>query len=120
MSRCLRDSRMRKRSKGSVAAPDSDDNASDVNSSVRESGENSSKAKRSTYVILALFVLIIQGSWAVHHYQFEVLPQPLTAQQAGKRGFSEEEAMKHVKALTELGPHPVGSDVLDHALQVFF
>lgn len=108
---------MRKRSKSSGAAPVNDVNTNAVNTSVAETSDNSGKAKRSTYVILALFVLIIQGSWAVHHYQFEIMPQPLTAEQAGKRGFSEEEALKHVKALTELGPHPVGSDVLDHALQ---
>lgn len=48
------------------------------------------------------------------------MPPPLTADQAGKRGFSEFEAIKHVKALTELGPHPVGSDALDRALQVVF
>ncbi|KAM7504429.1 hypothetical protein LguiB_003333 [Lonicera macranthoides] len=82
-----------------------------------KSNDNVVSPKRSTYLILALFVLVINGSWAVHHYQFESLPEPLTAKQAGKRGFSEEEAMKHVKALVELGPHPVGSDALDVALQ---
>lgn len=76
------------------------------------------RTKRSAYVILALFVLVINGCWAVHHYQFEAMPVPLTADQAGKRGFSEEEAMKHVKSLAGLGPHPVGSDALDLALQV--
>lgn len=76
------------------------------------------RTKRSVYVILALFVLVINGCWAVHHYQFEAMPVPLTADQAGKRGFSEEEAMKHVEALAGLGPHPVGSDALDLALQV--
>lgn len=75
-------------------------------------------AKRSTYVILALFVLVINGSWAVYHYQFESLPAPLSAVQVGKRGFSELEAIKHVEALTQFGPHPVGSDALDRALQV--
>ncbi|KAF7132164.1 hypothetical protein RHSIM_Rhsim09G0151500 [Rhododendron simsii] len=75
------------------------------------------RTKRSAYVILALFVLVINGCWAVHHYQFEAMPVPLAADQAGKRGFSEEEAMKHVKALTGLGPHPVGSNALDLALQ---
>ncbi|KAK3011593.1 hypothetical protein RJ639_011428, partial [Escallonia herrerae] len=79
--------------------------------------DSSRSPKRSGYAILALLVLIINGSWAVHHYQFENMPEPLSAEQAGKRGFSEEEAMKHVKALTELGPHPVGSDALDVALQ---
>jgi hypothetical protein len=43
---------------------------------------------------------------------------PLDAEQAGKRGFSEALALKHVKYLTGLGPHPVGSDPLDHAIQV--
>ncbi|KAK3017384.1 hypothetical protein RJ639_006319 [Escallonia herrerae] len=79
--------------------------------------DSSRSPKRSGYAILALLVLIINGSWAVHHYQFENMPEPLSAEQAGKRGFSEEKAMKHVKALTELGPHPVGSDALDVALQ---
>ncbi|KAI3470469.1 hypothetical protein Pfo_027132 [Paulownia fortunei] len=74
-------------------------------------------AKRSSYVILALFVLVIYGAWGVYHYQFESLPAPLTLKQVGKRGFSEYEAMKHVKALTQLGPHPVGSDALQSALK---
>ncbi|KAK1355488.1 Endoplasmic reticulum metallopeptidase 1 [Heracleum sosnowskyi] len=119
--RCLLYISMRKMSKSSGAARDTDAvNTDAVNTSVEETSDNSGnsgKAKRSTYVILSLFVLIIQGSWAVHHYQFDILPRPLTAEQAGKRGFSEEEAFKHVKALTEFGPHPVGSDVLDHAVQ---
>lgn len=75
------------------------------------------RPNRSAYLWLALFVVTINFSWAVHHYQFESMPMPLSADEAGKRGFSEEEAMKHVKALTELGPHPVGSDALDLALQ---
>ncbi|XP_076936281.1 uncharacterized protein LOC143603348 [Bidens hawaiensis] len=74
-------------------------------------------AKRSGYVILAAIILITQGIWVVHHYQFERLPDPLSAQQVGKRGFSEEEAMKHVEELTRLGPHPVGSDKLELGLQ---
>lgn len=72
---------------------------------------------RSGLVLLALFLVAIHASWAIHHYQFQSLPVPLTADQAGKRGFSEEEAMKHVKALTQLGPRPVGSEGLDLALQ---
>lgn len=74
-------------------------------------------AKRSGYVVLALFILITQGIWAVYHYQFESLPEPLTADRVGKRGFSEEAAMKHVIELTKLGPHPVGSDALELGLQ---
>lgn len=74
-------------------------------------------ANRSSYAILTLFGLIIYTSWSVYHYQFEVLPVPLSAEQAGKRGFSELEAIKHVKALAELGPHSVGSDALDLALE---
>ncbi|KAL6977245.1 hypothetical protein U1Q18_026041 [Sarracenia purpurea var. burkii] len=80
-------------------------------------GDGVRSPKRSANVIFALFVLVINGCWAVYHYQFESMPVPLTADQAGKRGFSEEEAMKHVKALIKLGPHPVGSDALDLALE---
>ncbi|KAL6501104.1 hypothetical protein OROHE_025301 [Orobanche hederae] len=74
-------------------------------------------AKRSSYLIFALFVLVIYGAWGVYHYQFESLPPPLSPKQVGKRGFSEHEAMKHVKALTRLGPHNVGSDALESALK---
>ncbi|KAJ9553834.1 hypothetical protein OSB04_017879 [Centaurea solstitialis] len=80
-------------------------------------GKDVVTAKRSAFAVLALFVLVIQGIWAVHHYQFESLPAPLTAKQVGKRGFSEEAAMKHVEELTRLGPHPVGSDALELGLQ---
>ncbi|EPS60097.1 hypothetical protein M569_14706, partial [Genlisea aurea] len=72
---------------------------------------------RSSYSILTLFVLAIYGAWSVHHHQFEALPPPLSLQQAGKRGFSEQEALKHVEALTQIGPHPVASDELQIALQ---
>lgn len=77
------------------------------------------RTRRSPVVWLTLFVLIIYSSYAVYQYQFESMPLPLTAEQAGKRGFSEVEALKHVKALTQLGPHPVGSNALNLALQVF-
>ncbi|CAA0825312.1 Zn-dependent exopeptidases superfamily protein [Striga hermonthica] len=73
-------------------------------------------AKRSSFVIFALLVLAVYGAWGVYHYQFERLPIPLSSQQVGKRGFSEHEALKHVKALARLGPHPVGSDALESAL----
>lgn len=46
------------------------------------------------------------------------MPAPLAAHHAGKRGFSEVEAIKHVHALTKFGPHPVGSKALGDALQV--
>ncbi|XP_021747403.1 endoplasmic reticulum metallopeptidase 1-like [Chenopodium quinoa] len=74
-------------------------------------------ANRSSYVMLTLFALLVYISWSVYHYQYEVLPVPLSADKAGKRGFSEIEAMKHVKELTQLGPHSVGSDALDPALK---
>ncbi|KAK6929195.1 Peptidase M28 [Dillenia turbinata] len=73
--------------------------------------------KRSTQLILTLFLLVAYSSWGVFHYQFQSLPMPLRAEEAGKRGFSEEEAMEHVKALTKLGPHSVGTDALDLAVQ---
>ncbi|KAI3913589.1 hypothetical protein MKW92_043245 [Papaver armeniacum] len=73
--------------------------------------------KRSSLVWISLLCVFIYSSWAVHHYQFDVLPRPLGIKQAGKRGFSEELAIKHLKSLADLGPHPVGSDALDLALQ---
>ncbi|XP_043705900.1 endoplasmic reticulum metallopeptidase 1 isoform X2 [Telopea speciosissima] len=79
--------------------------------------ERGESPKRSAFLWLALFIVIVNCSWGVHRYQFQTLPVPLSADQAGKKGFSEYEAMEHVKALTELGPHPVGSDALDLALQ---
>ncbi|KAL6126468.1 hypothetical protein ACLB2K_074517 [Fragaria x ananassa] len=72
---------------------------------------------RSPFVCLTLFAVLIYSSYGVYHYQFESLPVPLTADQVGKRGFSEFSARKHVRALTELGPHPVGSDAITLALQ---
>ncbi|KAJ8506521.1 hypothetical protein OPV22_007407 [Ensete ventricosum] len=44
-------------------------------------------------------------------------PRP---QEQGKRGFSEVSALEHVKYLTKLGPHPVGSDALELAVQYVF
>ncbi|CAA6655257.1 unnamed protein product [Spirodela intermedia] len=81
------------------------------------SEDSKQSVRRPPILFLALLILLINGSWAVYHFQFKVLPVPLSAKQAGKRGFSEELAMQHVKALTKLGPHPVGSDALDLALQ---
>jgi len=80
--------------------------------------QSQSGPRRSPLVWLTLFALITYSSWAVYQYQYENLPPPLTAEEAGKRGFSEVEALKHVKALTQLGPHSVGSEALDLALQV--
>lgn len=103
---------MRQRSKGSAQSKPS---------SIPETSNSEDTvvlvAKRSEYVILALFVLVTYGTWSVYQHQFLNLPKPLGAEEVGKRGFSEHEAIKHVKALTQLGPHPVGSDALDHALQ---
>ncbi|XP_065871502.1 uncharacterized protein [Euphorbia lathyris] len=73
--------------------------------------------RRSEFVWLILFGVLIYSSWAVYNLQFQTLPLPLTADQAGKRGFSEVEAMQHVRALTQLGPHPVASHSLDVAVQ---
>ncbi|CAN1797941.1 Endoplasmic reticulum metallopeptidase 1 [Linum perenne] len=74
-------------------------------------------ARRSGSVWLIMFVALMYSSWVVYNYQYDSLPPPLTAEQAGKRGFSEVEAMKHVQALTQFGPHPVGSDALERALR---
>lgn len=83
-----------------------------------DSGVRPSNPRRSPAVWLTLFAILVYCSWAVYYYQFENMPVPLPAELAGKRGFSEVEAMKHVKALTDFGPHPVGSDALDLAVQV--
>ncbi|TKY51585.1 Endoplasmic reticulum metallopeptidase 1 [Spatholobus suberectus] len=73
--------------------------------------------RRSSFVWLALLLIITYSCSSIYHHQFQSMPVPLTAEEAGKRGFSEIEAFKHVKALTEVGPHPVGSEALHHALQ---
>ncbi|KAL9227006.1 hypothetical protein vseg_002754 [Gypsophila vaccaria] len=73
--------------------------------------------KRSAYIILALIGLLMYTSWTVYYYQYQVLPPPLTPHQAGVRGFSEFDSMKHVVALAGFGPHPVGSHALLHAFQ---
>ncbi|XP_041023235.1 LOW QUALITY PROTEIN: endoplasmic reticulum metallopeptidase 1 [Juglans microcarpa x Juglans regia] len=106
---------MRRRLAGSSSSKPEASAADDEDVQASVSVEN--RPRGSTVVWLTLFLLIIYCSWAVYHYQFENLPLPLTTEQAGKRGFSEVEALKHVKALTQLGPHPVGSDALDLALQ---
>ncbi|CAL9752585.1 unnamed protein product [Musa acuminata subsp. burmannicoides] len=82
--------------------------------------EQGGKPARSAFLWVALFVLFLNSSWAVYHFQFESLPLPLDAEQAGKRGFSEVSALEHVKYLTKLGPHPVGSDALELAVQYVF
>ncbi|MCL7037503.1 hypothetical protein MKW94_024799 [Papaver nudicaule] len=82
-----------------------------------ESKKTETLYKRSALVWISLLFVFAYSSWAVHHYQFQVLPRPLSIKQAGKRGFSEEMAIKHVKSLADFGPHPVGSDALDLALQ---
>lgn len=64
----------------------------------------------------ALLIVILQVSWFVYYFQFVKLPKPVSALDAGKRGFSEQSAYKHVKVLSNLGPHPVGSEALDRAI----
>lgn len=56
--------------------------------------------------------------WLLCRYQTEVLPWPVSEKAAGVRGFSEQRALRHVKALTAFGPHPVGSQPLHNAVQV--
>ncbi|KAJ3680230.1 hypothetical protein LUZ60_016508 [Juncus effusus] len=76
-----------------------------------------SNPKRSTFLYFSLLILFANASWAVYHLQSETLPLPISADQAGKRGFSEESALKHVQYLADLGPHSVGSDSLDLAVK---
>jgi len=83
-----------------------------------DSNDDRRKHRRGAYLLLGLLIIFLHGSWSVYQIQFGSLPLPLDAEQAGKRGFSEVSALKHVKYLTGLGPHPVGSDSLDRAIQV--
>lgn len=94
-----------------------EENVPKVDDSAPQTISVARRTQRSSYVWLSLLLLIIYGFRAIYQQQFEKLPIPLSAEQAGKRGFSEVEALKHVKALTTLGPHPVGSDALDLALE---
>lgn len=66
----------------------------------------------------ALLLLLAHASWFVYYFQYLKLPRPVPASEAGKRGFSEQRAYEHVRFLTKLGPHPVGSRALEKALQV--
>ncbi|MBA0667164.1 hypothetical protein Goklo_000286 [Gossypium klotzschianum] len=113
---------MRRRPESSSTAPDTSAKKSSGTSKTDEEaklnhGIQIRTARRSGFTWLTLFAVIVYSSWAVYQYQYENLPVPLTAEQAGKRGFSEVAAMKHVKALTELGPHTIGSDAIELALQ---
>ena len=111
----------RRRKTQSTSSQISSSNEGSSKSTDGEASQNNfnlGKQRRSSYVWLTLFVLITYGCSALYSQQFGNLPEPLTAEQAGKRGFSEIEALKHVKALTQLGPHPVASQALDSALQV--
>ncbi|TKW05487.1 hypothetical protein SEVIR_7G179300v4 [Setaria viridis] len=85
-----------------------------------DSNEESRKHRRGAYLLLGLLIVFLHGSWSVYQIQFGNLPLPLDAKQAGKRGFSEASALEHVKYLTSLGPHPVGSDSLDLAVQYVY
>ncbi|KAK4835909.1 hypothetical protein QYF36_016130 [Acer negundo] len=112
---------MRKRPQVASASSSSEAKTKASDEEIETTTENDNayvrSAKRSGFVWMIAFLAAMYSIWGVYYYQYQNLPPPLTAEQAGKRGFSEIEAMKHVKALTELGPHPVGSDVLDQAVQ---
>jgi hypothetical protein len=74
--------------------------------------------KRAALDWLAMLVGVTYVAWLVYYYTADVLPNPLSEAVAGKRGFSEERAYRHVRKLSELGPHPVGSDALQRGVQV--
>ncbi|MQM16602.1 hypothetical protein Taro_049558 [Colocasia esculenta] len=109
----MRFDKMRDRTHNSSTVPES----ANVDQKDCQIEDGKTTLGRPATLWLALSILLVNGCWAVYHFQFESLPIPLSAEQAGKRGFSEESAMQHVKTLTRLGPHPVGSDALDLALQ---
>lgn len=115
--------KMRRRPEISSGKPSSTSREPSSESEIDRKDVGGAKARvnsprRSPFVFLTLFALIMYSSWSVYQHQFQNLPAPLTAEKAGKRGFSEIEALKHVQALTDLGPHSVGSDALDLAFEV--
>ncbi|KAJ7560996.1 hypothetical protein O6H91_03G009900 [Diphasiastrum complanatum] len=65
----------------------------------------------------ALLLAFMNAFWLAYHYQAVRLPAPVSAVEAGRRGFSEQRAFRHVRALTNFGPHPVGSSSLDLAVE---
>jgi len=107
--------RRRAREISELASGSSNDPTREKSTSI-EAATKRSPAKAALNWAALLFVLI-NSSWLVYHFQYERLPWPQTPDQAGKRGFSEVRAIGHVKALTKLGPHPVGSDALDQAVK---
>ncbi|CAM8897755.1 unnamed protein product [Rhodiola kirilowii] len=115
----------KKKKKGDARSAVSTTSATESVSGTQSQGEGEKekidyvvrKPHRSGKVWFALFVVILNSAWGVYHYQFENMPLPLGAEHVGKRGFSEIEAIKHVEALTGFGPHPVGSDELDQAVE---
>lgn len=102
-------------SKGSSSGEASEEKSSD-GAEIRTTA-HVGNPRRSSVVWLALLLIITYCCSTIYRHQFQNMPVPLTAENAGKRGFSEIEAVKHVKALTEVGPHPVGSEALHLALQ---
>jgi hypothetical protein len=69
-------------------------------------------------VWLATLVGVSSVAWLIYNHTANVLPKPVSEDAAGKDGFSEERALRHVKFLTDLGPRPVGSSALHHGVQV--
>uniref|UniRef100_A0A7I4EH66 Vacuolar membrane protease n=1 Tax=Physcomitrium patens TaxID=3218 RepID=A0A7I4EH66_PHYPA len=66
---------------------------------------------------LAMVVILLFGMWLIFRYQMELLPPPVSGNDAGLRGFAEERAYKHVESLSSFGPHPLRSKALGHAIQ---
>lgn len=98
-------------SKGSSSGEASEEESSSNGAEIRTTAYVGNP-RRSSFVWLALLLIITYCCSSIYHYQFQSMPVPLTAEEAGKRGFSEIETFKHVRALTQLGPHPVGSEAL--------
>ncbi len=69
-------------------------------------------------VWLATLVGVSSVAWLIYNHTANVLPTPVSEDAAGKDGFSEERALRHVKFLTDLGPRPVASTALHQAVQV--
>lgn len=98
--------------------PETSSHTEEPNEPVEAEKPMATSRGRAALTWLAMLGALVFFMWKLYCHQTESLPVPVSERAAGIRGFSEERAYKHVEALTKLGPHPLGSDALNHALQV--
>ncbi|OAE27479.1 hypothetical protein AXG93_3911s1620 [Marchantia polymorpha subsp. ruderalis] len=92
-----------------------DEDHDDKGPSLRDVSEKNTRG--AAFEWLLMLVLVGYAAWVTYYFQVEQLPPPLSGIGAGIPGFAEERAYEHVFALSNLGPHPVGTSALDDAIQ---